>query len=66
MKTFTLTKLSEPGWDLDFYNKFDLQAKLYSCICNQCRAEEGITEISDIADMLATACGCEYMLEEIE
>lgn len=58
-----LLKLSEPGWELKYQNKTELQAKLYNCICEQCRCEEGITEISDIEHMLATACGCEYYTE---
>jgi len=58
-----LIKLSEPGWEEYYPDKFKLQLKLYSCICSQCRAEEGISEISDIDDMLATACGCHYTIE---
>ena len=58
-----LLKLSEPGWEIEYQDKFELQAKLYSCICNQCRCEEGVTEISDPEHMLATACGCEYDIE---
>ena len=61
---YTLTKLSEPGWERDFYDKVELQRVLYNHICNQCRCEEGITEISDLADMLCTPCGCEFMYEE--
>lgn len=64
MKKYTLIKLSQPGWEQDFYDKQRLQQKLYKLICEQCRCEEGITPISDIADMLATQCGCEFMLEE--
>jgi hypothetical protein len=64
MKKYTLIKLSQPGWEQDFYDKQRLQQKLYNLICEQCRCEEGITTISDIADMLATQCGCEYILEE--
>lgn len=59
-----LTKLSEPGWEKSYSDKFQLQAELYKCICSQCRCEEGITEISSIDDMLSTACGCEYMVED--
>ena len=63
---FTLTKLSQPGWERDFYDKVKLQQHLYLHICNQCRCEEGVTEISSIADMLATACGCEFAYDEEE
>lgn len=58
-----LLKLSEPGWTKEFDNKLDLQTQLYMCICRQCCAEEAITEISPIEDMLATACGCEFDVE---
>jgi hypothetical protein len=61
---YTLTKLSQPGWERDFYDKHSLQRHLYLHVCEQCRCEEGITEISTIADMLATACGCEFYYEE--
>lgn len=61
---FTLTKLSEPGWERDFYSKVEVQSELYQHICNQCRSEEGITPLSGLADMLCTPCGCEFMLEE--
>lgn len=61
---YTLTKLSQPGWERDFYDKQSLQRQLYLNICEQCRCEEAITEISTIADMLATACGCEFNYEE--
>ena len=61
-----LTKLSEPGWEKSYDDKVELQAELYKYICFQCQCEEGITEISDIGDMLATACGCEFMVEEDE
>lgn len=64
MVVFTLTKLSQPGWERDFNSKVDLQRVLYEHICNQCRCEEGVSEISEIADLLATACGCEFMYEE--
>ena len=58
-----LIKLSEPGWEIEYQDKFELQAKLYTCICNRCRREEGITRISNPEHMLATPCGCEYDIE---
>lgn len=63
---YILTKLSEPGWEIEYQDKLELQTKLYSCICEQCRCEEYITEISHIDDMLNTSCGCEFYYEEIE
>jgi hypothetical protein len=59
-----LIKLSEPGWEKSYDDPIELQAELYKHICNQCRTESVITEISDIDHMLSTACGCEYMVEE--
>ena len=64
MKKFTLIKMSAPGWERDFSDKFELQARLYSHICEQCRGEEGLTEISDVEHMLASACGCEFDVEK--
>ena len=59
-----LIKLSDPGWERDFgEDHVGLQQTLYSHICNQCRCEDGITEISPIEDMLWTACGSEFDIE---
>lgn len=59
----SLIKVSEPGWEHAHQDKFSLQRELYSCICNQCRCEEGITEITSLDDLLNTACGLEYRVE---
>lgn len=61
--TCVLFKLSSPGWTKQYPDDIELQADLYKHICKQCRAEEGITEISDIGHMLSTACGCEFDVE---
>jgi len=45
-----------------YASKFDLQPVLYSHICCQCRMECGITEISNIQDMMETACGIEHLV----
>jgi hypothetical protein len=58
-----LIKLSHPGWEKKFDDRTEMQQQLYMHICEQCRAEEGITEISDTEQMLSTACGCEFMIE---
>lgn len=63
---YVLYKCSAPGWTKEYDNKLDLQRELNTRICEQCCAEEGITEISDIQHMLSTACGCEYEYEELE
>lgn len=72
-----LIKLSVPGWIKTYNNDIDLKAELYSHICMNCRSghieqlDDGewevwkpVDENSDIGDMLATACGCEYDIEE--
>lgn len=64
MGTAKLTKLSSPGWEREFESPIEAQQELYKYICSQCRAEEGITTISSIPDMLCTACGCEFWYEE--
>lgn len=74
MKEMTkLYKLSAPEWVKEFDNDIDLKAELYSHICDSCRngcAEddiviwEPVNEKSDIGDMLATACGCEYDVDD--
>lgn len=61
---YKLYKMSSPGWIKQFADKFEAQSELYQWICGQCRAEEGITEISDIQHMLSTACGCEFEVED--
>lgn len=61
-----LIKLSAPGWEKQFTSDSEAQPELYKYICFQCRCEEGITEISDIDDMLGTACGAEFMVEDDE
>lgn len=81
MKVITkLHKLSAPGWTKEYDNDIDLKAELYSHICSSCRTgckekfDDGdiwevwgpVTENSDICDMLATACGCEYDIEEVD
>lgn len=60
---YKLFKLSAPGWTQTFLFKEQVQQELYKHMCGQCRAEEGLTEISDIDQMLASACGCEYDVE---
>ena len=58
-----LIKLSEPGWDFEGTPQ-EVKEKLYQHICFQCRREEDINEDSPIDQMLASACGCEFMVED--
>lgn len=64
MSKYTLIKMSAPGWTKEYSSRVSLKEELYQHICSQCRAEEGITPTSSIGDMLGTACGCEYMVED--
>lgn len=73
-----LVKISAPGWTKTYTNDIDLKAELYSHICDLCRPGEvhvnddgeqfvlwePVNENSDIGDMLNTACGCEFMIDE--
>lgn len=77
-----LYKLSAPGWTKEYTNDIDLKAELYAHICKSCREgniwkgeDEGeedvvlwdpVNENSDVYDMLATACGCEFDIGEDE
>lgn len=65
MKQQTLIKLSSPGFEYTG-SEDAVREKLYSHICIQCRREDNITENSDVGDMLATPCGCEFMIEDTE
>jgi hypothetical protein len=73
-----LIKLSATGWTKTYDNDIDLKAELYKHICGSCRSGcieklddgedwevwQAVNENSDIGDMLATSCGCEYDIEE--
>ena len=61
---FTLVKMSAPGWEKKFNTRSAARDELYKYICSQCCTEEGITANSKIEEMLGTACGCEFDLEE--
>ena len=64
MPKYTLIKMSAPGWSKDYSSRGPLKEELFKHICNQCRTEEGIKESSSIDEMLGTACGCEFDVEE--
>ena len=65
-----LIKLSKPGWISKNLTESEVKNILYSYICMECR--EGSSEYGDpkvysdssISEMLSTACGCEFMVEE--
>ena len=58
-----LIKLSAPGWDFEGTPQ-EVKKKLYQHICSYCIREEGISEDSPIEQKLATACGCEFVVED--
>ncbi len=67
-----LIKLSKPGWIKTYSTEQELRAELYSYLCLECR--EGSSEFGDLPvypdstldEMLSTACGCEFMVEDDE
>lgn len=64
MPKYTLIKISAPGWTKEFSSRVSLKEELYQHICSQCCTEDGITPTSSISDMLGTACGCEFDVED--
>jgi hypothetical protein len=67
-----LIKMSEPGWEKYFSSEKELKKELFSHICTACRVgyEDGedwidppVSLESDLGDMLATPCGCEFNVE---
>lgn len=65
---FILTKISEHGWELKYNTRKEVEHRLLTYLCSECK-EEAIDDIKEGCDavdtMLSTACGCEYWLEEI-
>jgi hypothetical protein len=72
-----LIKMSSPGWEREFQMEEELKAELYSWICKDCK--EGyedeyeddlifkslsINIDSSLYEMLSTACGCEFGIED--
>ena len=57
-------KLFTPDQVIECEDKFDLQKRLFSMICYQCCCEQGITQISNIEDMLCTPCGAQFDVED--
>jgi hypothetical protein len=72
--TFTLYKISAPGWEKVFDTEEERRLELYEYICPSCREgpPEGepefddppVTAQSSIMDMLCTPCGCEFGIGE--
>lgn len=73
---FTLIKCSHPGWEKTFETEEECRLELRDHICNMCMAdsefaEDGVepvplSEDAPIGELLSTACGCEFMVEQNE
>ena len=71
-----LIKRSDPGWEKEFQTEEELKAELYNWICKGCKEgcdeefdgfvhiEPPIDLTSSLDEMLSTACGCEFCVEE--
>ena len=67
-----LIKLSKPGWIRSNLAESQVKELLYTYICAECREGSGdfgepaqpVGPDADLGQMLATACGCEFMIEE--
>jgi hypothetical protein len=58
--TYTLTKLSAPGWEKTFNTWEEVEKEFAPHVCRECKEHYG----ADLYSMLASDCGCEYMLED--
>lgn len=59
-----LTKMSSPGWEKVFPNEKTLRECLWQHICIECRDDDDVDVDSPAEDMLATACGQEFMYDK--
>jgi hypothetical protein len=67
-----LIKLSKPSWILSNLTEEEIKKKLYSHLCEECRqgdldygdSSSPILPSSTLEEMLATACGCEFIVED--
>lgn len=76
--TLFLHKLSAPGWTKEFATEEEARVELFKHICGICckgdkayNAEgelvyesDPVDENSSLGDLLSTACGCEYMVDD--
>lgn len=53
-----LSKISDPGWTREFETYTDVYEILKGYCCRECTSEALVNEL------LGTACGAEFMLEE--
>ncbi len=71
--TYTLTKMSMPGWTRIFPTELDACRELLNYVCDSCLQAESQEEFGDQArpapdptvakDLLRTSCGLEFELE---
>lgn len=64
-----LTKLSEPGWEVEYSTLKEVEYKLLECICSECKEElmdEIIAGGNPVDEALCTPCGCEFYYEKVE
>lgn len=61
--TITLIKLSSPGFEKTGTEE-EIKKLMYKYVCSQCRAEYGVSETSDLDDMLNTFCAAEFTYEK--
>lgn len=63
-----LIKYSHPGWEKEFSDVESLKSELFAHICGLCQSgcemEPGVNGTSSLSELLSTACGCEYAVEE--
>lgn len=74
---YLFTKLSEPGYELQFDTQTDVLMHLLPRTCTLCKLEaKSLINKSNLTaemcneellyELLGTSCGCEYMLEGLE
>jgi len=62
-----LVKVSSPGWEKEVGSKLEAYFELEKHICDMCLDWfyiEYKEYPQDVYDLLCTACGCEFILEE--
>lgn len=66
---WALSKISAPGWEKSFSDEVELYDELLNWICSHCLIEffEQYNHLPiDAEDLIWTACGAEFMIEEFD
>lgn len=58
---YLLTKLSAPGWEVQFNTENDAKNHLLSYICLECKQQSDLS----LDSLLSTPCGCEFWFDDI-